>query len=63
MDAFVLDLSTPYSNYASGFQGLLDYVWYETRQIEAVGSIPMPTPEMLGGPCPSAIYPSDHLAV
>ena len=52
-----------FTNYVRGYQGLLDYVWYDTEHIRANGTAPMPTKEQLGGYLPCAQYPSDHLAV
>ena len=56
-------LETPYSNFTEGFKGLLDYVWYEPRFVDVERDIPIPSPKRIGKPCPSEVYPSDHLAV
>ena len=59
----VLGLETPYTNFTEGFKGLLDYVWYAPHFMDVERSIPIPSPERIGKPCPSEVYPSDHLAV
>ena len=70
-----LDLTSPFSlqsadgmepeftNYVKGFEGLLDYVWYDTGHIRVKGTLPQPTKAQLGNYLPTAQYPSDHLAV
>ena len=77
-DAIVpgLDLTSPFSpldtadgmipeftNYVKGYQGLLDYVWYEHDHLKVTGFLPYPGKDDLQGYLPSGQYPSDHLAV
>ncbi|GLI58784.1 hypothetical protein VaNZ11_000540 [Volvox africanus] len=57
------DLKTPYTNFTSGYDGLLDYVWYEDPALRVVSSVPIPTEAELGSYIPSPAFPSDHLAV
>ncbi|GIL98257.1 hypothetical protein Vretimale_3659 [Volvox reticuliferus] len=57
------DLTTPYTNYTSGYKALLDYVWYEDPALRVVRSVPIPTEAELGSFIPSPAFPSDHLAV
>ncbi|GIL47193.1 hypothetical protein Vafri_4070 [Volvox africanus] len=57
------DLTTPYTNYTSGYKALLDYVWYEDSALRVVSSVPIPTEAELGSFIPSPAFPSDHLAV
>ena len=52
-----------FTNYVRGYQGLLDYVWYDRDHIRVKGTAPIPTKDQLGGYLPSPRYPSDHLAV
>jgi tRNA threonylcarbamoyl adenosine modification protein (Sua5/YciO/YrdC/YwlC family) len=52
-----------FTNYVKGYQGLLDYVWYDSGHIRVKGTVPCPTEEDLNGFLPSEQYPSDHLAV
>ncbi len=70
-----MDLTSPFSlqsadgmepeftNYVKGYQGLLDYVWYDTEHISVKDTVPQPSKEQLGNYLPTAQYPSDHLAV
>ena len=70
-----LDLTSPFSlesadgmepeftNYVKGYEGLLDYVWYDTKHTRVKGTLPHPTKAELGNYLPTAQYPSDHLAV
>lgn len=58
-----MSLDTPWTNYTDGFKGLLDYIWYQPTHLQLDRIIPLPTEELLDGPIPSEVYPSDHLAV
>lgn len=51
------------TNYVRGYEGLLDYVWYESDALVVDKVIPVPAKEQLGGYIPNRRYPSDHLAV
>lgn len=57
------DLQAPFSNYVSGYQGLLDYVWYDPAALECVDVMPTPSAAELGSFLPSRSLPSDHLPV
>ncbi|KAL4445318.1 hypothetical protein ABPG77_011143 [Micractinium sp. CCAP 211/92] len=60
------DLRTPFTNYVKGYQGLLDYIWYEPSALEMARDVPLPTLAEMGGPegyLPSQRFPSDHLPV
>ncbi|PSC75583.1 2, 5 -phosphodiesterase 12 [Micractinium conductrix] len=59
-------LRTPFTNYVQGYQGLLDYIWYEPSALEVVREVPLPTLAEMGGTegyLPSQRFPSDHLPV
>jgi 2',5'-phosphodiesterase len=51
------------TNYVRGYQGLLDYVWYDPLTLAVDRVVPVPTPLTLGGFIPNRQFPSDHLAV
>ena len=57
------DMITEFTNYVQGYQGLLDYIWYQNNCIQVKNVAPCPGKEQLGGYLPSYQYPSDHLAV
>jgi hypothetical protein len=57
------DLATPWTNYTSGYRGLLDYVWYEPARLAVARQLPMPAEQLLASFIPSPVFPSDHLAV
>jgi mRNA deadenylase 3'-5' endonuclease subunit Ccr4 len=57
------DLKTPYTNYTSGYQALLDYVWYPPQRLRVTQQLAVPSPEQMTGYIPNAAFPSDHLAV
>jgi len=57
------DLATPYTNYTSGYQALLDYVWYDPQRLTVTKQLPQPSHHLLSGFIPSQNFPSDHLAV
>ena len=77
MDGVVagMDLTSPFSlqsadgmepeftNYVRGFQGLLDYIWYDRDHMKVMSTVPQPTKAQLGNYLPTEQYPSDHLAV
>lgn len=57
------DLLTPWTNYTSGYRGLLDYVWYQPQRLAVARQLPMPAEQLLASFIPSPAFPSDHLAV
>lgn len=57
------DMVPEFTNYVQGYQGLLDYIWYQSNCICVKNIAPSPGKEELGGYLPSYKYPSDHLAV
>lgn len=52
-----------FTNYVNGYQGLLDYIWFQKEHLRVTSTARCPGIEELGGFLPSEIYPSDHLAV
>ena len=56
-------LRTELTNYVSGYQGLLDYIWYDPQSFEVEQLVVPPRKEALEGYLPSKRFPSDHLAV
>lgn len=57
------DMIPDFTNYVQGYQGLLDYIWYQNNCIQVKNVAPIPGKDELGGYLPSYRYPSDHLAV
>jgi 2',5'-phosphodiesterase len=57
------NLRSNVTNYVRGYEGLLDYVWYQPGRLEVERIIPVPSSSELGGYIPNKRYPSDHLAV
>ncbi len=57
------NLRSNVTNYVRGYEGLLDYVWYQPGRLEVERIIPVPPSTELGGYIPNKRYPSDHLAV
>ena len=55
----------PFTNYTSGFSGILDYLFYETSAFELLKVIPIPSLEKITElvALPSRTIPSDHLAL
>lgn len=54
-----------YTNFTCGFQGCLDYIFFDTSQLKVSEVIPFPSHEevILHEAIPSVIFPSDHLAL
>ncbi|CAG2111155.1 unnamed protein product [Medioppia subpectinata] len=54
-----------YTNYTPGFSGCLDYIFFDTNQLEVSEVIPMPSHEQVvqNMGLPSIVFPSDHLAL
>lgn len=54
-----------YSNYTPSFKHLLDYVLVQRRDFEVMRVAPMPNDELLSEftAMPSAVLPSDHVAI
>jgi 2',5'-phosphodiesterase len=57
------NLRSNVTNYVRGYEGLLDYIWYQPGRLEVERVIPVPSSDQLGGYIPNKRYPSDHLAV
>jgi mRNA deadenylase 3'-5' endonuclease subunit Ccr4 len=58
------DLSFAFTNYVKGYQAALDYIWYESPKLRVTRCLDMPDESLVRDTyCPSAVYPSDHLAV
>ena len=58
------DLKSGFTNYVKGYQGLLDYIWYDPRYMSAENGAELPGVEALDGSyLPNKRFPSDHLAV
>lgn len=57
------DMVPEFTNYVRGYQGLLDYIWYQNNCLKVTNTLPCPGKEELGGYLPSYSYPSDHIAV
>ena len=55
----------PFTNCTNGFEGILDYVFYEANNFELVKVIPLPSVERVkeNVALPSKLIPSDHLAL
>lgn len=55
----------PFTNYVKGFKAVLDYIMISGEGLRVVGTLPGVTEEDLQpeGGLPSALYPSDHLAI
>ncbi|XP_050046824.1 2',5'-phosphodiesterase 12 [Dermacentor andersoni] len=53
-----------YTNYTRGFQGCLDYIFYDYMQLAREHVVPMPTHQQVTEEeaLPSAHFPSDHVA-
>ena len=53
------------SNFVGDFEGVLDHIFYDQRKLEKKMVVPVPSREDLEAntALPSALYPSDHLAV
>ena len=52
-----------FTNYVNGYQGLLDYIWFQKEHLRVIRTAHCPGIQELGGFLPSEVYPSDHLAV
>lgn len=57
------DMKPEFTNYVKGYQGLLDYIWYDKQNLSVQKSILCPTAKELGGYIPSRDFPSDHIPV
>uniref|UniRef100_A0A6G1SPJ1 2',5'-phosphodiesterase 12 n=1 Tax=Aceria tosichella TaxID=561515 RepID=A0A6G1SPJ1_9ACAR len=55
----------PYTNYTPGFNGWLDYIYYELDGIECESTVPLPDHDdvIANEGIPSDVFPSDHLAL
>ena len=56
------ELKSPVTNCVQGYQGLLDYSWYDGRYLQRKDYVPVPVLEEEEY-LPSETYPSDHIAV
>ncbi|CAG9858960.1 unnamed protein product [Phyllotreta striolata] len=54
-----------YTNYTSGFSDCLDYIFYETDNLEVSQVVPLPSHEEVTAnvALPSVVFPSDHIAL
>ena len=54
-----------YTNYTHLFKDCLDYIYYQTDRWEVKQVVPFPTEEELSEneAIPSAVFPSDHVAL
>ncbi|XP_045511481.1 2',5'-phosphodiesterase 12 [Colias croceus] len=54
-----------YTNFTEGFADCLDYIYYDTSNLEVVQVVPFPSVEELKAhtALPSIVFPSDHIAV
>ncbi|XP_071942824.1 2',5'-phosphodiesterase 12-like [Antedon mediterranea] len=57
--------STKYTNYVSGFQGVLDYIFYDHQYLDVEQEVPLPehADVIQHTALPSQVFPSDHLAL
>lgn len=55
----------PYTNYTPGFNGCLDYIYYELNGFDCIDTVPLPDHKdvTVTGGIPSDVFPSDHLAL
>ncbi|XP_064485164.1 2',5'-phosphodiesterase 12-like [Ornithodoros turicata] len=53
-----------YTNYTTGFQGCLDYIFFEDQKLAVDEVVPMPSHEEITchQALPSIVFPSDHIA-
>ncbi len=49
-----------FTNYTAGFQGTLDYMWFNPTRLRAAAVAEIPAESSLEGTLPNAVYPSDH---
>lgn len=54
-----------YTNFTSGFQDCLDYIYYEKEALSVTQVVPMPSDEELTAntALPSLVFPSDHISL
>ncbi|XP_017115627.1 2',5'-phosphodiesterase 12 [Drosophila elegans] len=54
-----------YTHYTTLFSGCLDYIFYQNDRFELIQYVPLPTEEQLkaNAGIPSAVFPSDHVAL
>lgn len=54
-----------YTNYTKGFNGCLDYIFYDLNKLKVTEVIPFPTHEEVtqNVAIPNIFFPSDHLAL
>eukprot|EP00573_Skeletonema_grethae_P010926 CAMPEP_0201694530 /NCGR_PEP_ID=MMETSP0578-20130828/6760_1 /ASSEMBLY_ACC=CAM_ASM_000663 /TAXON_ID=267565 /ORGANISM="Skeletonema grethea, Strain CCMP 1804" /LENGTH=597 /DNA_ID=CAMNT_0048180217 /DNA_START=199 /DNA_END=1992 /DNA_ORIENTATION=- len=60
----VLGEEPKFTNYTMQFKGVLDYMWYSTRNLRPLSAAPIPDESVLtrhGDALPSTQYSSDHL--
>ncbi|XP_033100520.1 2',5'-phosphodiesterase 12-like [Anneissia japonica] len=57
--------SATYTNFVSGFQGVLDYIFYEPQYFNIEQEVPLPShlDVVQFTALPSQVFPSDHLAL
>ncbi|KAJ0181775.1 hypothetical protein K1T71_002497 [Dendrolimus kikuchii] len=54
-----------YTNFTDGFADCLDYIFYETSNLDVIQVVPFPSTEELKAhtALPSIVFPSDHIAL
>ncbi|XP_049832497.1 2',5'-phosphodiesterase 12 [Schistocerca gregaria] len=54
-----------FTNYTEGFAGCLDYIFFQTDNLQVTQVVPLPTEEELKQhtALPNVVFPSDHLAL
>lgn len=54
-----------YTNFVTGFQGCLDYIFIEKNGLKAKSIVPMPTHQEVtqNTALPNTVFPSDHIAL
>lgn len=57
-------LTFRFTNYVRGYQAPLDYIWHNPTELRVRQVLALPSEEEVKDTfCPSARFPSDHLAV
>lgn len=54
-----------YTNFTVGFAACLDYIFYQTNNLQMLQAVPLPSEEELRSltAIPSIVFPSDHLSL
>ena len=61
----VANAEPEYTNLVSGFEGVLDYIFFHPDQLKAIHALPVPPRALVkqNTGLPSPVFPSDHVAV